>query len=68
MVTSKQQESAKKKSLNRISGSNWISAGLSKEVLEKCKYREMNVNISNEFNFSVVHGAMNRSGSLAKLT
>ena len=28
----------------------------------------MNVNISNEFNFSVVHGAMNRSGSLAKLT
>ena len=25
----------------------------------------MNVNISNEFNFSVVHGAMNRSGSLA---
>ena len=31
-------------------------------------YREMNVNISNEFNFSVVHGAMNRSGSLAKLT
>ena len=31
-------------------------------------YREMNVNISNEFNFSVVHGAMNSSGSLAKLT
>ena len=28
----------------------------------------MNVNISNEFNFSVVHGAMNRSGSLANLT
>ena len=28
----------------------------------------MNVNISNEFNFSVVHGATNRSGSLAKLT
>ena len=27
----------------------------------------MNVNISNEFNFSVVHGAMNRSGSLASL-
>ena len=26
----------------------------------------MNVNISNEFNFSVVYGAMNRSGSLAK--
>ena len=26
----------------------------------------MNVNISNEFNFSVVHGAMNRSGSRAK--
>ena len=26
----------------------------------------MNVNISNEFNFSEVHGAMNRSGSLAK--
>ena len=26
----------------------------------------MNVNISNEFNFSDVHGAMNRSGSLAK--
>ena len=24
----------------------------------------MNVNISNEFNFSYVHGAMNRSGSL----
>ena len=35
----------------------------------ECKYKqEMNVNISNEFNFSVVHGAMNRSGSLAKLT
>ena len=30
--------------------------------------REMNVNISNEFNFSNVHGAMNHSGSLAKLT
>ena len=29
---------------------------------------EMNVNISNEFNFSDVHGAMNHSGSLAKLT
>ena len=28
----------------------------------------MNVNISNEFNFSVVHGAMNRSGALAELT
>ena len=28
----------------------------------------MNVNINNEFNFSVVHGAMNCSGSLAKLT
>ena len=28
MVTSKQQESAKKKSLNHISGSSWISAGL----------------------------------------
>ena len=27
-----------------------------------------NVNISNEFNFSDVHGAMNHSGSLAKLT
>ena len=31
-------------------------------------FSTMNVNISNEFNFSVVHGAMNRSGSLAKLT
>ena len=30
--------------------------------------REINVNISNEFNFSDVHGAMNHSGSLAKLT
>ena len=27
----------------------------------------MNVDISNEFNFSDVHGAMNHSGSLAKL-
>ena len=26
----------------------------------------MNVNISNEFNFSDVHGALNNSGSLAK--
>ena len=29
---------------------------------------KLNVNISNEFNFSDVHGAMNHSGSLAKLT
>ena len=28
----------------------------------------MNVNISNEFHFSEVHGAMNRCGSLAKFT
>ena len=28
----------------------------------------MNINIRNEFNFSDVHGAMNGSGSLAKLT
>ena len=28
----------------------------------------MNVNISNEFNFSEVHRAMNRSRSLAKFT
>ena len=27
----------------------------------------MNVNVSNEFNFSYVHGAMNQSGSLSKL-
>ena len=32
------------------------------------QYREMNVNISNEFDFSDVHGAMNHCGSLAKLT
>ena len=36
------------------------SNGSSKEVLEKCKY------LRNEFNFSGVHGAMNRSGSRAK--
>ena len=29
---------------------------------------KMNTNIRNEFNFSDVHGAMNNSGSLAKLT
>ena len=28
----------------------------------------MNVNVSNECFFSEVHGAMNRSGSLAKFT
>ena len=28
----------------------------------------MNINISNEFNFPDVHGALNHSGSLAKLT
>ena len=28
----------------------------------------MNINIRNEFNFSDVHGTMNGSGSLAKLT
>ena len=28
--------------------------------------REINVNISKEFNFSEVHGAMNRNGSLPK--
>ena len=33
------------------------SNGSSKEVLEKCKY------LRNEFHFSGVHGAMNRSGS-----
>ena len=30
--------------------------------------RDLNVNLSNEFYFSEVHGAMNRSGWLAKLT
>ena len=30
--------------------------------------REMSVNISNEFNFSDVHGVMNHSVPLAKLT
>ena len=32
------------------------------------RLREMNVNISNEFAFSEVHGAMDRSELLAKLT
>ena len=36
MVTPKQQESAKKKSLNHISGSSWISAGLYASYIISC--------------------------------
>ena len=39
-----------------------------KAILFNKLWEGKNVNISNEFNFSEVHGGMNRSGSLAKFT
>ena len=37
-------------------------------AIEPAIERNEYINIRNEFNFSDVHGAMNGSGSLAKLT